>query len=370
MAPYRFPLFEEISKLKNIDLTVYFMSKSAKNRRWKKLPKLGFKYKILPKLEFSYFGKDLLAYIVNYTFPYLFLKNKYDVVISAGWLDFASQMAFFLSKLTKTKFIIWSESTINEPSIQRKLTLPFVKYLVGKSDACVAIGTRSKEYLKLLGANENKIVKAYSTVDINHFDKGSRLSTDEKNKLKNGLNIKTNKVILYVGQMIERKGLIDLVKAFKLIVKSDRDVTLLMVGYGPLKNKLIEACNKNNLKNVIFVDHVEVDEMPHYYAISDIFVLPSHEETWGLVINEAMACGLPIITTNKVGSGPDLVINGYNGYIVKSRSPKQIALHLLKILKNTKVRISMSRNSKRLIEKFTPKKAALEFEKAIKISMK
>src|SRR3972149_4145264 len=103
MTPYRFPLFRAISKSKNIDLTVYFMSLSAKNRKWSTLPKTGFKYKILPKIELSYFGKDFFAYIINYTFPFEFLRNKFDVVISAGWLDFASQASFLLCKLTGRK---------------------------------------------------------------------------------------------------------------------------------------------------------------------------------------------------------------------------------------------------------------------------
>src|SRR3972149_11606799 len=100
MAPYRFPLFREISKNSEIDLTVYFMSHSAKNRRWKVQPKkLGFKYEVLPKIEFSFIGRDLFAYIINYTFPYKFLKGNFDVIISAGWLDFASWVAFILCKI-------------------------------------------------------------------------------------------------------------------------------------------------------------------------------------------------------------------------------------------------------------------------------
>lgn len=365
MAPYRFPLFELISKDKNIDLTVYFMSRSAKNRKWKKLPKLNFKYKVLPKLEISYFGKDLLAYIINYTFPYLFIKEKFDVVISAGWLDFASQAAFFLSKLTKTKFIIWSESTINEPSFIRKITLPFVKYLVRTSDACIAISTRSKEYLISLGAKVNKIFIGYSSVDNKLFSKLSNLDSNEVQRIKTSFNIKSKNVILYVGQFIERKGIEYLISGFKKYLKDNPDSSLLLVGYGPSEDHLKKMSSGFVNKKIFFINHIEIDQMPKIYGISDVFVLPSLEETWGLVVNEAMAAGLPVITTDKVGSSIDLVKNDINGFIVKSKSSGQIYLKLKKILRSPGKLKLMGSNSSKLINNFSPEKQASAFIKSI-----
>jgi len=365
MAPYRFPLFGLISKNKNIDLTVYFMSRSAKNRKWKKLPKLNFKYKVLPKLEISYFGKDLLAYIINYTFPFLFVREKFDVVISAGWLDFASQAAFFLSKFTKTKFIIWSESTINEPSLIRTITLPFVKYLVRNSDACIAISTRSKEYLISLGAKVNKIFIGYSSVDNKLFYRLSRLNSNEIQRIKSSYNIKSKKVVLYVGQFIERKGIEYLISGFKKYINENPDTSLLLVGYGPSEDQLKKMSSDLVNKNIFFVNHVEIDLMPKIYGIADIFVLPSLEETWGLVVNEAMAAGLPVITTDKVGSSIDLVKNGINGFVVKSKSSMQIYLKLKRILSNPGKINSMGSNSSKLINNFSPENQASAFIKSI-----
>ena len=368
MTPYRFPLFEELSKNKDIDLTVFFMSKGAKNRKWKKLPRINFKYKVLPKIELSYFGKDFLAYIINYTFPFEFINGDYDVVVSAGWLDFASQAAFLLCKLTGKKFIIWSESTINEPSLIRTLTLPFVKFVVRNSDACIAIGTRSKEYLQLLGAKPEKIFIAFSTVDVDFFKKASRISVVERDRMRKEIGIRTSKVILYVGQFIERKGVIYLIKAFEKLKDEFSDVSLVLLGYGPLEAGFRSYIKTKDIRDVFFVGHKEVSDMPKMYAMTDVFVLPSLEETWGLVVNEAMASGLPIIATSKVGSSFDLIEQGRNGYVVRPQNYKEIYLALDKIIGNNQLATQYSYSSKKVIQHFTPKLASESFINAINSS--
>ncbi len=368
MAPYRFPLFREISHKKDLDLTVYFMSKSAKNRKWKSLPKLGFKYKVLPKLELSYTGKDFFAFIINYSFPFEFLVNKFDVVVSAGWLDFASHAAFILSKLMRKKFILWSESTINEPSWRRTITLPWVKFMVGNADAYIAIGTLSKDYLVSLGADPRKIKIAYSTVDVDFFMSKSRSFTDSKIELKKKFNIKNKFVILFVGQFIERKGLIYLIKAFEMLINKLNNCTLVMLGYGPEEESLKKYITVNEIKNVKFVGHVDVNDIPEIYAIADVFVLPSLEETWGLVINEAMASALPVIATRRVGSAGDLIKDGKNGYVIPEKNYKELESKLFKILSNDLVRKNMSKESSKIIKNFTPVQASDSFREAIKLS--
>lgn len=367
MAPYRFPLFAEIAKDKNIDLEVWFLSESAKNRRWRISSgiKLPFKYKVLPKLEFNFRGKDLFTWIFNPTFPFELIKSKYDVVISAGWLDFACQAALFISKILRKRYVIWSESTIYEPSWRRNLTMPLVKLIVQYADACIPIGTRASEYLIKLGASPVKIFVAISTVDTKHFEKNSRISEKEKSFFKKKLGIKTNKLILYVGQLIERKGLRFLLRAFARLKKENPDVGLLIVGYGPQKQELLNICKKEKIRDVYFSRHVELDQMPKMYGLADLFVLPSTEETWGLVINEAMASGLSIITTDRVGASVDLVKNRENGYVVESSNVNELHKAMKTIVENPKLLAKMRERSKELINNFGPDAQARGFLRAI-----
>lgn len=368
MAPYRFPLFREIAKNPLISLEVWFLSKSAQNRRWKiqNNSRLPFKYKILPKIEFNFQGKDLFTWILNPTFPWEFQKKDFDILISAGWLDFASQCAFIMCMLKHKPYIIWSESTVNEPSWRRTLTKPLVKFFINHANAYLAISQRSKEYLISLGAKPEKIFKAVSSVDNNHFYKKSRLSGIKKTATKDKLKIKEEKIILYAGQLIERKGIGYLLSAFQQIRKEDDNIGLLLVGYGLLKEKLVKFVKQNAVKGVYFQDHVELNEIPQMYGIADVFVLPSLEETFGLVVNEAMASRLPVIVTDRIGSCEDLVIDGYNGYVVPSADADEIRRAIIKILNRPIKTQKMGRNSWKLIQKFSPESQAKGFVTAIK----
>ena len=370
MVPYKFPLFKFLSAQKEIDLEVLFMSRSAKNRRWALKKNLGFKYKVLPKLEFNFSGKDLLTYIVSYTFPLEFFRKKFDVLIVHGWLDWATQIGFFLCKLSGRKYIIWSESSVNEKSWRRTLTSPFVKLLVRGADACIAIGTSSRQYFEILGADPAKIFMAYYTMDVKYFSRGSKISKYEKKMIRDKMGISPGKVILYVGQFIERKGVNYLLSAFKNLQKEVFDVSLVLVGYGPQKDFLLERIKKEKIEDVFFHDFVEVSELPRMYALADVFVLPSFEEAWGLVINEAMAAGLPVITTSKVGASIDLVFNGQNGFVVPARNSQALKQALNKVLRSDALARKMGRKSMQIIKDFTPENTGKSFLKAIKYSLK
>jgi glycosyltransferase involved in cell wall biosynthesis len=371
VAPYKLPLFKFLALQKEIDFEVLFLSESAINRYWAlKEKRLGFKYKVLPKVEFNFTGKDFLTYIINYTFPFEFLRKKFDVLVVHGWLDFATQIGFFLCKLTGRKYIVWSESSPYEESWRRDITKPLVKMLVRGADACIAIGTRSKEYFEILGVDPAKIFVAYYTMDLEHFSRGSQVGAEQKKILKDKLGIDDKKVILYVGQFIERKGVNYLLSAFKSLQKEVSGVSLLLVGYGPQKDFLLKRIKKEKIEDVFFHDYVEVSELPKMYAIADVFVLPSFEEAWGVVVNEAMAAGLPIITTRKVGASADLVFNSRNGFVVPERNSQALEKALKRLFSSPLLRSKMSRESRKIIKNFTPENTGKNFLRAIKYSMK
>jgi glycosyltransferase involved in cell wall biosynthesis len=345
------------------------MSRSAKNRKWAGTDgeDLGFKYAVLPSIEFNYSARDLFTYVVNFTFPWRYASERFDVLISAGWLDFASQAGYGLSKLMGRKFILWSESTPHELSWRRSIAMPLVKTMVSGADACVAVGTRSRQYLRQLGAREVDVLTAFSTVDIGHFKRVSAEARPDRQQRKTALGIRRKHVLLYCGQFIERKGLRQLLDAFALVKAEYDDVALLLVGYGPLDLKA--AAEERGLSDVHILGHVEVTEMPMLYTLGDIFVLPSLEETWGLVLNEAMACGLPVIATDRVGASVDLIRDGENGFVVPAGDPASIARRSLCLLEDEALMARFSSSSAERILCFTPERAADAFAAAIHHAM-
>lgn len=187
-------------------------------------------------------------------------------------------------------------------------------------------------------------------VDDEFFFKCCKRYKKKIGQIKKQLEVGHNKIILYIGQLIERKRVIDLLKAFKLLKKEIQNVSLLIIGSGPIETELRQYCRENKLVDVLFMGFKQKDELLKYYATADIFVLPSSNEVWGLVINEAMACGLPIITTNQVGASGDIVKNGVNGYIIEPKDSEMLSKKMLKILKNDNLKEQMGQRSRQIIE--------------------
>ena len=142
-------------------------------------------------------------------------------------------------------------------------------------------------------------------------------------------SIKTDKLILAVGQFIYRKGFDVLLNAYKDL---SNDVSICLIG-GEVTNEYKNIVKTNYMKNVIFIDNISKEKLVQYYLAADLFVLPTREDIWGLVINEAMAKGLPIITTDKCIAGIELVKDFENGFIVPADSESEL-LKLTNLLLN------------------------------------
>ncbi len=370
LNPHIISLFERLAKEKKYDFKFFFASESEANRLWKTEVGDKFDYKILPKIAIEFRRKDLFTYFINPTITLELIKYNPDIIITAGWDLFAYQMAFCYAKLFRKKFILWSGSTKYEKSWRRTISKPLVWLMVRGTNAYIAYGTRAKEYLISLGAEPDKIFIAYNTIDIESFQKELRRWEKQKDKIKEEIGIKKGKMILFVGQLIERKGIVYLIKAFKKLKRELIDVNLLLVGYGQQEKKLKEFVRKKKIKDVYFVGGTDWPEVAKFYAISDIFVLPSLEEVWGLVINEAMAAGLPVITTDRVGASFDLVKEGRNGYVVETENPRKLYKVLKKTVSNHENLVRMGKESSILARRFGVFNVITGFYEAVNLAAK
>ncbi len=366
LNPHVIPLFEKLAKEKGYNFKFFFASESENNRLWKEEVGDKFDYKILPKIAIELKGKDLFTYFINPTIIFELIKYNPDVVIVGGWDLFAYQVAFFYAKLFCKKFILRSGSTKYEKSWRRSLAKPLVKLIVLVSDAFIAYGSRAREHLISLGAKPKKIFLAYNTIDVGFFQKEIKKWRSQKLRVKARVRVKTDNVILYVGQLIERKGVGYLIKAFAKLREEFKDVSLLIVGYGLLEGELRELVRKRRIPDVFFIIGRDWREMPIFYAIADLFVLPSLEEVWGLVINEAMVAGLPVITTDRAGASVDLIEEGRNGYIIESKNLQALYKAMKKIIENAELSIKMGKESKNSIRAFGLDNTTQGFLKAIK----
>ena len=367
ISPYRVPLFEKLASNPKMDLDVYFCSKTHKERKWKILDSNKYNYEILKGVTVSCLN---INYRINPTIILKLIRGKYDVVIICGNKDFTTQAAFIAAKITGIKVILWSEGIESARSLLGKVIEPITKYVVKKAEAIVVPGVMSKNFHVNLGAEPQKIFIAWDSIDNEKYFKKSPNFIKNKKPLKKALGLQNKKIILYVGQLIERKGLLYLIEAYQKLRGVRNDICLVVVGSGSMKDKLENICKDRGLKDVHFMGWVSEEEKIKYYYISDLFVLPTLKDVWGLVANEAMACGLPIIATKAAGCSADMIISGENGFIVEEANTEQLYLAMKKILSNEKLAKRMGRKSLEMIKnKFTIESMADSFANAIKFSM-
>jgi L-malate glycosyltransferase len=272
----------------------------------------------------------------------LFVENKYD--ISHCWGGWPSGILGYLFKKKCPYIVALRGSDVpgyNERLIiLDKIFLPFVCREIWKSASCVTVNSLYLEKMAKNTYNKIEFKNIYNCVDSTIY-KPSTIDDDINSTVCN---------ILYVGRLVKRKGIIYLLKAFKEVHEEYNRCKLVIVGDGPERKFLENYCEKIQIKsNTSFLGKIEKNDIPLVYQKSHIFVLPSLEESLANAAIEAMACGLPIITTN---TGTAEIINN-NGFIVERENPEQIRQALLKYIKDRDLMVKHGQQSRKLVERMT-----------------
>jgi len=294
-------------------------------------------------------------------------KHDPQVLIIAGISYPAFIVGLFWAKMKRRKTILWSAST--EYDRDRNWYKESIKKIIIRQfDAANVYGTKARDYLVKLGMANEKIKIIGNVTDNDYFYAVSRISETEKQRIKKEIGL-NKKVMLYVGRFSYEKNLKLLIDSF---VESQRqhnnDWCLWMVGNGPLKIELKKYINKRNADNIIkMTEFIQYKSIPKVYAVSDVLILPSVSEPWGLVVNEAMACGLPILVSKQCGCYPDLIREGLNGYSFDAFDKNDVKDKINKILnKPEEILRAMGEESRRIISNYTPGNAAKVVVKTIK----
>ncbi|HET6465838.1 MAG TPA: glycosyltransferase family 4 protein [Nitrospiria bacterium] len=296
----------------------------------------------------------------------LFTQN-YPVVIKCSNGKYITLLSFLTAKLMRKKFIFWHSMWYTPQTLFRRFSMPVLKWIFKYSDAVVVYGEHGKKYLESHGVEPRKIFIAWQSVDNELFAKAvpaKALSTIRGARAAAG-----KKVVLFVGRFVEEKGVSYLIEAVAQL--KDDGLCLMLVGEGPLKEALEKQCVENRLDCFVFVGKVPNSELYKYYALADVFVLPSittreFKEPWGLVVNEAMNQGTPVVVTDAVGAGVGgLVQEGVNGFVVPERDSQSLSVALRKIISDDALRAAMGQNAKRVIKDWTYERMVEGFTDAI-----
>ncbi len=382
--PYRAHFFEELAKVEDTEFT--FLLGRAPNYmthaaflKPEDISIFKFNYQFLPSISYQgkiptepfHWKRSLKFYP---TLLFRILKGKYDAVITESGLYLDLVPLLLGCRLTKRPIILWNGGNIkdNAPKptdpLINKLVYVIVSFVHKRCDATIAYGKGSREFLIFLGVDPNKIFIATNTVDNFFFEEIPEVSREKVEMLRKQLGLENRKVVLYAGSLELRKRLDILINAFERTNAALPETSLLILGDGPDKDRLVELCNTKGLtKDVKFVGKVGYYTVPLYYALSDVFVLPSQG---GITVMEAMASGKPVIVSeecNALYSVPGIVRAEENGFIVKKGDFLAIEKHLNQLLTDESLSAKMGKRSKELARSlFSIDKMIRGFTEAIK----
>ncbi|NCO18661.1 MAG: glycosyltransferase family 4 protein [Gammaproteobacteria bacterium] len=244
------------------------------------------------------------------------------------------------------------------------------RFLFRRVDAIETPGEDGRQFAMRYGAPTERIFFATHTVDIPHFQAGASAARSQRNALREDLGLQGT-IFIYVGRFLWGKGMNYLLEAFEAVQRqSVEPVGLLMVGDGPEEANLKQACTEHGIRNVVFAGFQQKPKLPHYYALADVFVFPTLDDCYGLVVDEAMACSLPVISTSAVGEIRDRIEEGVNGYIVPPEDSGALAERMLHLAQDSALRVRMGQVSADKIQGHTPEQWAEDFERIVESLMK
>lgn len=321
-TPYRVPLFELLDRQfreNGWHLHVVFCSSTYRRRKFE-MDAANFKF------QHSFLNGGTINSRENTESTYFLyrglwktlVKEKPDHIIVSGF-SAATFQIYFWKLIHGTTFTIWSGTIA-----QRKKTSSFIRQISRKTiaafaDSFIAYGMLARDYLTGIGVHPNKITIATNTVDTGFFK-----SKTEEERLK-VQNTSRPFTFTFIGYLVSRKEVDKIIDAASALSGNEIDYRILIIGDGEMKQMLeMKAQLAGQDKRIRFEGYKQKNELPAYLAQTDVFLFQTGFDIWGLVLNEAMAAGLPCIASTKAGATFDLIKNGETGFAVDFNETRQL----------------------------------------------
>ncbi|MBW1736731.1 MAG: glycosyltransferase family 4 protein [Deltaproteobacteria bacterium] len=330
---YRVKLFNNLCKLFDIE---YFFYKE-----------LGIT-SLEPKFKYNYMKGFKIPFVdPDYKWPlYLFfdlIAGRFDVFIGSGASQLETMITFLVAKILNKPFILWNVQWFYNDSFLSKLRFPFFRYIVLQSNALIVPGSASKKFHLQMGVKSDNIYISPNAIkiDLDEIDFGKLCS------LKTELNIMNDDfVVLCFSRISEEKGLEYLIDSYNYLESNEKIKYIISTTmdyekiYFDHLNEIVSNINTDK----ICIKRIKKSEKNLLFYLCDLFILPSifkkykGPDIWGMVLNEALSIGKPLIATTMVGGSYDMIKQGRNGYIVPPKKPKKIAKAIMKIYKNPNIK--------------------------------
>lgn len=243
-------------------------------------------------------------------------EGRFDAFLVLGWHLRAYWQAIRACHGHAVPVLVRGESQLatSRSLVKRSAKQLSHRWIVRQFDALLYIGQRNREYLDHYGVRQDRLFFSPYVVDNAWFSARAAEARIADRRMRLGIRA-TEKVMLFVGKLIPKKRPVDLVEALGRLRTQGLAARLVVIGSGPLRDAVLQAAAEHRVR-VDIIGFQNQTELPQWYALADLLALPSDGgETWGLVVNEAMACGTPAVVSDAVGCGPDLVDPGKTGAV-------------------------------------------------------
>lgn len=365
---YNAPLFQLLEKRNHIKIKVFYTWGEkvlqekydpgfGKNIQWD-IPLLdGYEYEFAKNVAKNP-GSDHFKGIDNPSLIGSIKKWNADAVLIYGW-SFKSHLKVLRYFHVKIPVFFRGDSTLigRSNNLKNKLKTIFLKWVYSHVDRALYVGTKNKEYFLENGMKQDQLVFCPHAIDNARFMEDNEYSKKAA-EWKTCLNVPLLSTgFLYAGKIDENKNVRLLLETF---IKVPGNNYLIVAGNGQLENEL-----KNNFscyQNIYFLPFQNQQVMPVLYRMADVFVLPSKSETWGLGINEAMACERALLVSNSCGAATDLVKEGVNGFTFQSGNAKNLGDKMVALTKQKNDLKKMGEASLQIIKEWNYEKDCMAIE--------
>lgn len=355
-APYMVDRFNALADRNNIEFQAWFNDRTNSDRSWDvDESNWHFRYRYVPVLRIAgrtlhwpaqVFGRRPDALIMLYAKP----------VFIAGWV---------IARIRGTKTGFRVLTTFDTWVKRSRLKTAVKRFMFKRADAIETPGEDGRRFAIECGARPDRIYYATHTVDIVYYQERCVIGAVEREALRAEWGV-TGTVFLYVGRLlIHDKGLDYLLEAFRRVQRQCPDVSLLFAGNGRDEMELRQWCVTLGIRNTVFTGFQKKDALARLYALADAFVFPTIGDPYGIVVEEAMACSLPVISTSAAGEISSRIEEGVNGYIVPPQDSAALAARMLQLAQNPDLRARMGKVSLTKVLGHTPEQWAQDFERIV-----
>lgn len=365
IAPYRIPVFNALARQRGIDLHVIFLAETDPTQRQWLVYKdeICFPYEVLPSWR-RRVGKH--NFLLNRGMDAALRRASPDVIVCGGYNYVASWNSMRWARRNHVPFFLWVESTARDFRSNHALIESLKTKFLRGCDGFVVPGKSSFEYLNGYGVPEEIVFTAPNAVDTQFFETRTEMVRRNAAAHRNALCLPSH-FFLFVGRLIVEKGVLDLLDAYASLAPQIRkEIGLVFVGDGAAKSELQRRAAAIVPGSVQLAGFVQREELAALYALADALVFPTHTDPWGLVVNEAMACGLPVICSSAAGCAEDLVEDHANGRVVCAGDIGQLAYCMDELARDVELRSRMGDRSRERIPRYSPDAWAAGMAEAVR----